>query len=115
MISEGVLKTPRTLQALAGMTRETCLEIAQSLGIPTLETDLQPYDVYTADEAFFTSPPYCIMPATKFNGLPVGDGKVGEITKRLLRGWAELTAVDVMEQALGHSTTQERQRLQGEA
>ena len=111
VVSDGVLKTPRTLQALAGLTRETCLEIAQSLGIPTLETDLQPYDVYTADEAFFTSTPYCIMPATKFNGLPVGDGKVGEITKRLLAGWADLTGVDVMQQALGQLTDDERSNL----
>ncbi len=40
-------------------------------GIALSETDIQPYDVYTADEAFFTSTPYCIMPATRFNGLPV--------------------------------------------
>lgn len=108
VIADGVLKTPRTLQALAGITRETCLEIAQSQGIPTLETDLQPYDVYTADEAFFTSTPYCIMPATKFNGLPVGDGKVGPVTKQLLQGWAELTGVDVVEQGLGQLSNDER-------
>ena len=111
VVSDGVLKTPRTLQALAGLTRATCLEIAQSQGIPTLETDLQPYDVYTADEAFFTSTPYCLMPATKFNGLPVGDGQVGPITQQLLQGWAELTGVDVREQALAQLTEEERREL----
>ncbi|MCD6361319.1 MAG: hypothetical protein J7M38_10695, partial [Armatimonadetes bacterium] len=67
--------------------------------------------VYTADEAFFTSTPYCIMPATKFNGLPVGDGTVGPVTRRLLAGWAELTGVDVVEQAMGQLTPAERARL----
>lgn len=109
IVADGVLKTPRTLQALAGITRRTTLEIAAELKIPTEETDLQPYDVYAADEAFFTSTPYCIMPATKFNGLPVGDGKVGEITRRLLQGWAQLTGVDVTEQALGQLTDEERE------
>jgi len=111
VIQDGILKTPRTLQALAGMTRQTTLEIAQSLDIPTEECDLQPYDIYAADEAFFTSTPYCIMPATKFNGLPVGDGKVGPITKRLLNGWKDLTGVDVMQQALGQLTEAEREAL----
>ena len=30
------------------------------------------------------------MPATKFNGLPVGDGAVGAVTRRLLQAWSEL-------------------------
>lgn len=111
IVSEGVLKTPRTLQVLAGITRQTTLEIAQRLGIPTQETDLQPYDVYTADEAFFTSTPYCLMPATKFNGLPIGDGRVGPLTRRLLQGWAELTGVDVVQQALSQLSEEERQAL----
>lgn len=112
IVTDGILRTPPTTQALAGITRETCLEIADSLGIPTQEGDLQPYDVYTADEAFFTSTPYCIMPTTKFNGLTVGDGKVGPITRQLLGGWAELTGVDVAEQALSQLTREERARLE---
>lgn len=111
LVSDGVLKTPRTNQALAGITRETCLEIATAQGIPTDECDLQPYDVYTADEAFFTSTPYCVMPATRFNGLPVGDGEVGPVTRRILEGWRELTDVDVAGQALGQLTTEERREL----
>jgi branched-chain amino acid aminotransferase len=59
---------------------------------------LQPYDFYTADEAFFTSTPYCIMPATRFNGLPIGDGQVGPVTKRLLAAWSELVGVDIIGQ-----------------
>jgi branched-chain amino acid aminotransferase len=48
---------------------------------------------------FFTSTPYCIMPSTKFNNLPVGDGKVGPITKRLLAAWSELVGMDIVGQA----------------
>jgi branched-chain amino acid aminotransferase len=51
------------------------------------------------------------MPATKFNGLPVGDGTVGPITRQLLQGWAELTGVDVVAQALGQLTEAERKEL----
>ena len=85
--------------ALAGISRETALELAAHLGIPAQISDFQPYDIYTAEEAFFTSTPYCIMPATKFNGLPVGDGAVGAVTRRLLQAWSELVGVDIVAQA----------------
>lgn len=99
--SEGVLKTPRARSALAGISRATVLELATQLNIPLEVTDFQPYDIYTADEAFFTSTPYCIMPATKFNGLPVGDGQVGPVTKRILQAWSQLVGIDIVAQAQG--------------
>lgn len=101
VVSDGVLKTPLTGNALAGISRATVLELAARHGIPVRECDLQPYDAYTADEAFFSSTPYCIMPATRFNGLPVGDGKVGPITRRLLAAWSELVGVDIVDQGFG--------------
>lgn len=97
--SEGALKTPQARSALAGISRATVLELAAQLALPVQVTDFQPYDIYTADEAFFTSTPYCIMPATKFNGLPVGDGQVGPVTKRLLQAWSERVGVDIVAQA----------------
>ncbi len=63
------------------------------------ERGLQMYDLYTADEVFFTSTPYCIMPATQFNGLPVADGHVGPVTKKLLAVWSERVGVDIVAQA----------------
>jgi branched-chain amino acid aminotransferase len=98
-VRKGVLRTPSTVNCLAGISRATALELARKLGIPTEETVLQPYDLATADEMFFTSTPYCIMPATKFNGLLVGDGSVGPITKRLLGAWSELVGLDIVAQA----------------
>lgn len=100
IVADGALKTPVLSNALAGISRATILELAAELGVPIRECDLQPYDVYTADEAFFTSTPYCIMPATRFNGLPVGDGRVGPVTKRLLAAWSARVGVDIAGQAL---------------
>jgi branched-chain amino acid aminotransferase len=100
IFSDSMLKTPVTSNALAGISRATVLELAEQLGVPTRECNIQPYDVYTADEAFFTSTPYCIMPATRFNGLPVGDGRVGPVTKRLLAAWSERVGVDIVAQGL---------------
>jgi len=98
-VTKGVLRTPSTVNCLAGVSRATALELARKLGIPTEETSLLPYDLATADEMFFTSTPYCIMPSTKFNNLPVGDGTVGPVTRRLLEAWSELVGMDIVAQA----------------
>lgn len=98
-VIDGEVSTPTTENCLAGISRQTVLELAQAAGLPTRECRLQMYDLYSADEVFFTSTPYCIMPATKFNGLPVGDGQVGRVTKQLLAAWSELTGVDIVGQA----------------
>lgn len=111
LVQGGTLKTPPTWQALAGVTRQTTLEIAERLGIATEVCPLQPYDIFAAEEAFFTSTPYCIMPATRFNGLPVGDGAVGPITRSLLDGWSELAGFDVVHRALGKLGSPLREEL----
>lgn len=98
-VSDGVLLTPATDNCLAGISRQTALELAVELGIPVRETHLQSYDIYTADEVFFTSTPYCIMPATKFNGVTVGDGQVGPVTKKLLAAWSKRVGMDIVAQA----------------
>ena len=99
VVTGGVLKTPTTGNCLAGITRETTLQLAKKLGITAEETILQPYDLATADEVFFTSTPYCIMPATRFNGITIGDGRVGPVTKKLMAAWSDLVGLDIIEQA----------------
>ena len=99
LIGDGVLKTPSTENCLDGISRQTVIELAKKLNIPVQETRLQIYDFYTADEVFFTSTPYCIMPATKCNGLVVGNGHVGPMTQRLLAAWSDLVGMDIVEQA----------------
>lgn len=98
-VTDGVLSTPTTENCLAGISRQTVLKLAAELSIPTREARLLPYDLATAEEVFFTSTPYCIMPATRFNGLPIADGQVGPITRRLLAAWSERVGVDIIAQA----------------
>ena len=98
-VTDGRLRTPKSQNSLEGVSRKTVLELAEGLGIENEVTELQPYDLYTADELFFTSTPYCIMPATKFNGLPVGSGEVGELTRALLDAWSDQVGMDIVKQA----------------
>lgn len=104
IVTDGVVATPTLRNALAGESRKTVTELCGELGIPFVERDLQPYDVASADEAFFTSTPYCIMPATRFNGLPIGDARVGPVTKRLLEAWSRRVGLDIVAQATSQLT-----------
>src|SRR4030042_3557574 len=76
--------------ALDGITMQTVIEIAESLGIKTHQTTLTRYDLYNADECFMTGPGAEIIPVIKIDGRVVGNGKPGEITQRLIKRFRKL-------------------------
>jgi branched-chain amino acid aminotransferase len=94
VVKSGVLKTPSAIHgALEGITRKTVLEVAARLGIPSQETALALFDVYTADEAFMTGSGAEVMPVTSLDGRVIGTGKPGPVTLRLLEGFRAETGV----------------------
>ena len=99
VVRDGRLLTPEPRNILRGVTRQAVLELAQRLELPCQECNLEPYDVMTADEAFFTSTPFTIMPATRFNGHAVGCGEPGPVTLRLMSAWNQMVEVDMAAQA----------------
>ena len=50
LVTDGVLRTPGDETLLQGISRGAVFDIARQLGIPSTEEELQPYDLYTADE-----------------------------------------------------------------
>ena len=99
-VSGGVVRTPGDRAILAGVSRSMVMDLADQLGIPAVEEDLQPYDLYTADEAFFTSTPFSMLPVTEVDRRPIGDGRTGLITKQLMAAWSEAVGVDIVDQAV---------------
>jgi branched-chain amino acid aminotransferase len=100
LVGEGVIRTPSDRAVLQGVSRATVIDLARRLGIPLVEEDLQPYDLYTADEAFFASTSPCVLPVTRVDHRVIGDGKPGPVVGRLLEAWSELVGLDVVAQAL---------------
>lgn len=94
----GVLYTPTTRNTLEGISRRTVLELAAQLGIPAVEGDLTLYDVYSADEAFWTTSSYCLLPCNRVNHLPLRQTP-GPLFTRLIDAWSELVGVDIIAQA----------------
>ena len=99
MVKDNVLFTPEGRNVLRGITMQTVIkDLAPKLNIDIVQKNLEPFDVYEADEAFLTSTPFCLIPAVKLNGLKIGDGKPGKITQSLLKKWGEIVEVDIVGQ-----------------
>ena len=99
MVKDNVLFTPEGRNVLRGITMQTVIkDLAPKLNIDIVQKNIEPFDVYEADEAFLTSTPFCLIPAVKLNGLKIGDGKPGPITQSLLKKWGEIVNVDIVGQ-----------------
>jgi branched-chain amino acid aminotransferase len=66
---------------LAGTTRDWLLRWGRSVGLQAVETRLLPADLASADEAFLSSSVAGILPVTRYDGQPIGDGKPGPWTR----------------------------------
>jgi len=92
VVVDGVLCTPTGVSGiLKGVTRGVVMELAQKLRIDVREVCLSRYDVYTADECFLTGTGAEIIAVVKVDGRPIGNGKPGTITMKLLREFRKLT------------------------
>jgi branched-chain amino acid aminotransferase len=99
IIKDGVVITPEGRDILRGISREYVIsELCPILGIPVVEKNIDPYDVYTADEAFITGTPFCMLPVTSLNGLEIGDGKVGCVFSKIINQWNANTGVNIIKQ-----------------
>jgi branched-chain amino acid aminotransferase len=100
IVSGGTIRTPRDTAILQGVSRLAIGELAATLDIPVAEENLQPYDVYTADEAFLCSTPFCLLPVSRVDSRDVADGRApGPVTSRLLAAWSEQVGLDIVDQA----------------
>jgi branched-chain amino acid aminotransferase len=98
IVKDGVIISPEGRNILRGISRGYVMnELAPQLGLKCVEKNIEPYDVITADEAFMTATPFCILPVTSLNGTTIGEGR-GKITQLLLDTWSENVGVDIPKQ-----------------
>ncbi|MBZ0320548.1 MAG: branched-chain amino acid transaminase [Anaerolineae bacterium] len=84
LMINGTIYTPSVASSiLSGITRDTVLTLAADLGIPVREETLVREMLYIADEIFMTGTAAEITPIRSVDGLQVGSGKRGPITKAL--------------------------------
>ena len=79
-----ILTPPTSTGALAGITAEVVEKLVAKLGIKLTVTNLTPFMMFTADEAFFTGTAMEMVPIREVNKRIIGTGKPGPITKKLM-------------------------------
>jgi branched-chain amino acid aminotransferase len=84
VVKGGRLRTPPPYAGiLKGVTRDVVIELATGAGYEVEESILNRYDVYTADEAFFTGTASELVAIRQVDGRVIGTGKAGPVTRDL--------------------------------
>lgn len=102
IVRAGSLVTPPPTDALPGISLGFARRLAHDLGLAWQQASLTAADLAAADEILLTSTPSCLLPATRFDGRPVGDGRPGPVFRRLLAAWSAAAGLDIRGQAVGH-------------
>lgn len=85
VVKDGVLLTPpMAASLLPGITRDAVMKIARDLGVPVREEMIPRGQLYTCDELFMTGTAAEVTPVKSVDRYPVGKGRVGEITRRIM-------------------------------
>jgi branched-chain amino acid aminotransferase len=85
---------PSAAGALEGITRDAVIELAQAAGLVPEEKLFTPFNLYTAEEVFLTGTAAEIIPVVRIDARPIGEGKPGPRTQRLMKVFHELTQRD---------------------
>ncbi len=87
-VRNGRISTPPVdAGILEGITREAVMELARDAGLEISEVSMTRHDIYIADECFLTGSAAEVIPVIKLDDRPIGDGKVGPITKQLSKAF----------------------------
>jgi len=84
------LVTPKD-NILLGITRKVIIDLAKKLKIRIFEKDIHSSQIKMFSEAFITASNKEIMPVVKIDEMVVGNGRVGKITKQLMKEFWKIT------------------------
>ncbi|HEX6897272.1 MAG TPA: branched-chain amino acid transaminase [Bryobacteraceae bacterium] len=91
VVRDGKMLTPPLgASVLPGITRDTIMKLAESLGIPVVETLIPRELLYIADEVFFTGTAAEITPIRSVDRIVVGKGMRGPVAEKLQKAFFEI-------------------------
>jgi len=91
IVKKGEIMTPATSSAiLHGITRARLMDLCRDLHREVVEKDITPFELGTADEAFFSGTLLGLAAIGSVNKKPIGSGSAGPITSRIHAAFREL-------------------------
>lgn len=85
-----IFTPPSYTGALPGITAEEVMKLAQKLGYEVKERNITPFELFNAEEVFFTGTAAEVVPVREINKRTINSGKPGSVTKRLMEEFAKL-------------------------
>ena len=86
-----LITPPSSDNILMGITRDTVIKLAKNeLGIDTIERQVDRSELYEAEECFFTGTAANVAPILEIDHLTIGTGKIGKVTAKLQKLFAEV-------------------------
>jgi branched-chain amino acid aminotransferase len=83
IVKDDIIYTPELTSALAGITRDTIITLANDIGYQVIEKSIKRDEIYLADEAFFTGTAAEVTPVKGLDDKEIGDGTRGPVTEKL--------------------------------
>lgn len=83
IVKDGVIYTPSLGKILAGITRNTIIELARSHQYEVIEKPITLEEAYQADEAFFTGTAVEVTPIKSIDDNEINAGKLGPVSALL--------------------------------
>lgn len=84
VVKKDIVRTPPTSGAiLAGITRDTTIQLLREQGVDVREEPIARDELYTADEVFLTGTAAEITPVRDIDHRKIGRGEAGPVTRRL--------------------------------
>jgi branched-chain amino acid aminotransferase len=92
MVKNGRIFEPELTSALAGITRDSVITLAQEMGYSVSAKRITRDDLYIADEAFFTGTAAEVTPIREVDGRTIGAGKIGPVTAKLQKAFFDVVS-----------------------
>lgn len=98
LADENVVYSPNPDHCLKGISRNYVLDTAYNMDVHVQFDRYNLFEVLTSREVWFTGTPFCLLPVTSVNGIPIGDGKPGPLYKQFLERWSQDVNCDIKAQ-----------------
>ncbi len=92
IVKDAQIKTPPLESGvLAGITRDSIIQIIKENGGYLVETDLEKKDLFSAEEVFMTGTAAEVKSVTRIDKKRIGSGKPGNITQALQKSFKDVS------------------------
>ncbi len=84
VVRDGVLETPpNTRRILPGTTRDVVTELSTRIGLPSVVREITVAELRAAAEIWLSFSTRGVLPVTRLDGAPVGEGRAGPAFRKL--------------------------------